>query len=124
MRFLLILLLLAGPAAAQQRAVQAFDGNWVGMRSLQCRAGGRLQNERVTMVIRNGEVTIPGLQGDPELVGSVDAQGAVRLPRFNMFGEGAGQIRGDQFEGEHVNRSRNCLINYTLRREVTAPRRR
>jgi len=33
-------------------------------------------------------------------------------------------VRGDHFEGEHMNRSRNCLINYDLRREAPAPRRR
>jgi hypothetical protein len=124
MRALLILALLAFPAAAQQRHVQAFDGTWVGMRTLQCRVGGRLQRERVTMTIRNGEVTVPGLLGDPELVGRVDAQGEVRLPNFNTFGPGEGTIRGDHFEGEHMNRSRNCLMNYDLRREVPAQRRR
>ena len=64
MRILLVLALLAIPAAAQQqqqRSVAVHDGTWVGMRTLQCRAGGRLQRERVTMTIRNGEVTVPGL---------------------------------------------------------------
>jgi hypothetical protein len=103
--------------------VAVHDGSWVGMRTLQCRVGGRLQRERVTMTIRNGEVTVPGLLGDPELVGTVDAQGEVRLPRFNTFGPGEGTVRGDHFEGEHMNRSRNCLINYDLRREAPARRR-
>jgi|GEM_PF-3966092 hypothetical protein len=124
MRILLLLALLAMPAAAQPRGVAVHDGSWVGMRTLQCRVGGRLQRERVTMTIRNGEVTVPGLLGDPELVGTVDAQGEVRLPRFNTFGPGEGTVRGDHFEGEHMNRSRNCLINYDLRREAPAPRRR
>ncbi|WP_353212919.1 hypothetical protein [Rhodovarius sp.] len=124
MRILLLLALLAMPAAAQPRGVAVHDGSWVGMRTLQCRVGGRLQRERVTMTIRNGEVTVPGLLGDPELVGTVDAQGEVRLPRFNTFGPGEGTVRGDHFEGEHMNRSRNCLINYDLRREAAAPRRR
>ena len=124
MRILLVLALLAIPAAAQQpRSVAVHDGTWVGMRTLQCRAGGRLQRERVTMTIRNGEVTVPGLLGDPELIGTVDAQGEVRLPRFNTFGPGEGTVRGDHFEGEHMNRSRNCLINYDLRREAAARRR-
>ena len=124
MRIILLLALLAMPAAAQPRGVAVHDGSWVGMRTLQCRVGGRLQRERVTMTIRNGEVTVPGLLGDPELVGTVDAQGEVRLPRFNTFGPGEGTVRGDHFEGEHMNRSRNCLINYDLRREAPAPRRR
>ncbi|WP_368418146.1 hypothetical protein [Rhodovarius sp.] len=124
MRILLLLALLAMPAAAQPRGVAVHDGSWVGMRTLQCRVGGRLQRERVTMTIRNGEVTVPGLLGDPELVGTVDAQGEVRLPRFNTFGPGEGTVRGDHFEGEHMNRSRNCLINYDLRREAAALRRR
>ena len=111
------------PAAAQPRGVAVHDGSWVGMRTLQCRVGGRLQRERVTMTIRNGEVTVPGLLGDPELIGTVDAQGEVRLPRFNTFGPGEGTVRGDHFEGEHMNRSRNCLINYDLRREPPARRR-
>lgn len=123
MRILLLLALLAMPAAAQQRGVAAHDGSWVGMRTLQCRVGGRLQRERVTMTIRNGEVIVPGLLGDPELIGTVDAQGEVRLPRFNTFGPGEGTVRGDHFEGEHMNRSRNCLMNYDLRREAE-PRRR
>jgi len=123
MRILLLLALLAMPAAAQPRGVAVHDGSWVGMRTLQCRVGGRLQRERVTMTIRNGEVTVPGLLGDPELVGTVDAQGEVRLPRFNTFGPGEGTVRGDHFEGEHMNGSRNCLINYDLRREAPARRR-
>jgi hypothetical protein len=93
------------------------------MRTLQCRVGGRLQRERVTMTIRNGEVTVPGLLGDPELIGTVDARGEVRLPQFNTFGRGEGTIRGDHFEGEHMNRSRNCLMNYDLRREPAPARR-
>ena len=123
MRILLLLALLAMPAAAQPRGVAVHDGSWVGMRTLQCRVGGRLQRERATMTIRNGEVTVPGLLGDPELIGTVDAQGEVRLPRFNTFGPGEGTVRGDHFEGEHMNRSRNCLINYDLRREAPARRR-
>jgi hypothetical protein len=123
MRILLLLALLAIPAAAQQRGLAIYDGSWVGMRTLQCRVGGRLQRERVTMTIRNGEVTVPGLLGDPELIGTVDARGEVRLPQFNTFGRGEGTIRGDHFEGEHMNRSRNCLMNYDLRREPAPARR-
>ena len=85
MRILLLLALLAMPAAAQPRGVAVHDGSWVGMRTLQCRVGGRLQRERVTMTIRNGEVTVPGLLGDPELVGTVDAQGRPNLAPYSFF---------------------------------------
>ena len=126
-RLALIALLFAAPVhapALAQTRVTTHDGTWVGIRTLQCRVGGRLQRERVTVTVRDGQMTIPGLLGDPELVGTVAADGAVRLPRFNTFGEGEGMIRGDHFEGEHMNRTRNCLMNYDLRREAPAAARR
>jgi len=124
MRLLLLALLLAAQPAFAQPRVQSFDGAWEGTRHLSCRSGGRISRERVTVQVSGGQVTIPALQGDPEMVGSVDAEGVLRLPRFNTFGEGTGRITGDEFNGRQDNRTGNCAMIYELRRQAPLPRRR
>lgn len=124
MRLLLLALLLAGSGAFAQPRLQSFDGAWEGTRYLSCRSGGRISRERVTVQIAGGQVTIPALLGDPEMVGSVNAEGVVSLPRFNTFREGGGRISGDEFAGRQENRTGNCAMIYELRRQPPAPRRR
>ncbi len=125
MRHLLLaaLLLAATPVFAQPR-LQAFDGAWEGTRYLSCRSGGRISRERVTLHISGGVVTIPAMLGDPEMTGTVNAEGVVQLPRFNTFGEGSGQITGDAFNGQQPNRTGNCSMIYELQRQAPPPRRR
>ena len=112
---LALMLLLAVPAAAQR--TQPLDGVYAGFRSHECRAGGRLGRERVTMQVAAGRATLPAMLGDPEMVGEVNPQGAVTLPRFGTFQAGTGQITGDRFEGRQANRPNSCWMNYDLRRE-------
>ena len=111
----LALLLLAVPAQAQRG--QPLDGGYTGFRTHECRAGGRLARDRVTMRVAGGRATLPAMLGDPELVGEVNAQGAVTLPAFGTFQPGTGQITGDRFEGRQANRPNSCWMNYDLRRD-------
>jgi hypothetical protein len=114
-------LLLAAPAASAQRA-QPFDGVWAGVRIHECRAGGRLSRERITMQVGQGGATLPALLGDPDLQGQVTPQGAVSLPGFGTFRAGTGQITGNRFEGRQANRTETCWMSYDLRREESRRR--
>ena len=121
MRYLaLACLLLALPVQAQR--AQSFDGAWAGYRTHECRAGGRLSRERVTMQVNQGNVTLPALLGDPDLVGQVTPQGAVSWGAFGTFQGGAGQITANRFEGRQANRPNSCWMSYDLRREETRRR--
>ena len=111
----LALLLLALPAQAQR--AQTLDGVYAGFRTHECRAGGRLSRDRVTMQVAAGRATLPAMLGDPDLVGEVNAQGAVTLPGFGTFLAGTGQITGNRFEGRQANRPNSCSMSYDLRRE-------
>jgi len=111
----LALLLFALPAQAQRG--QPFDGVWSGFRIHECRAGGRLSRERVTMQVAAGRAILPAILGDPDLVGEVSPQGAVTLPAFGTFQAGTGQITGGRFEGRQANRPNSCWMSYDLRRE-------
>ena len=116
MRCLLLALILLAPAVHAQRPT-AYDGSWAGFRTHECRAGGRLNRERITMQVERGTVTLPALLGDPALQGQVDAQGAVGIPGWGTFLAGTGQITGDRFEGRQANRPNSCWMNYDLSRE-------
>ena len=114
MRYLILALLLMAPAHAQR--AQPLDGAWAGFRTHECRAGGRLSRERITMQVRQGTATLPALLGDPDLQGQVTPEGAVTWPGFGTFQAGVGQITGDRFEGRQANRSQSCWMTYALRR--------
>ena len=58
---LALMLLLAVPAAAQR--TQPLDGVYAGFRTHECRAGGRLGRERVTMQVAAGRATLPAMLG-------------------------------------------------------------
>ena len=117
---LLAVPLLANPGAAQRP--QPLDGAYSGFRTHECRAGGRLNRERVTMQVAGGRATLPAMLGDPELAGEVTPQGAVTLPAFGTFLAGTGQITGERFEGRQANRPNSCWMNYDLRRDPTRRR--
>lgn len=120
MRALLILLALAAPASAQRAG---FDGDWAGFRHHECRTGGRVGQERVTMQVSRGEVRLAGLAGEADLTGRVNADGAVPLPGFGLFGAATGRFAGNRFTSEHHNRSGTCSMRFELDRVVN-PRRR
>ncbi len=120
MRALLILLALAAPASAQRAS---FDGDWSGFRYHECRTGGRVGQERVTMQVARGEVRVPALAGDAELSGQVAADGAVTLPGFGLFGPATGRFANNRFTAEHRNRSGTCTMRYELERVVNQRRR-
>lgn len=113
--WLFTLALLASPAAAQR--AQPHDGLYAGFRTHECRAGGRLSRERVTMQVSGGAITLPAMLGDPDLQGQVTPQGAVTWPAFSTFLAGTGQINDGRFEGRQANRSGSCWMSYELRRE-------
>ncbi len=112
---LLAFLLLALPAGAQR--AQPLDGLYAGFRTHECRAGGRLARDRVTMRVAGGRATLPAILGDPDIVGDVTPQGAVTLPGFGTFQPGTGQISDNRFEGRQANRPNSCWMSYDLRRE-------
>lgn len=120
MRPALILLALAAPASAQRAS---FDGDWAGFRIHECRTGGRVGQERVTMQVSRGEVRLAGLAGEAELTGQVNPDGSVRLPGFGLFGAATGRFAANRFTSEHPNRSGLCSMRYELERVVN-PRRR
>jgi hypothetical protein len=111
----LAILLLAAPAAAQ-RGPTPFDGDWGGTRTHECRTGGRISIERLTMEVRRGEATVPALLGDPELSARVQPGGTLTLPAFGLFGPAEGRFEGNRFTARHVNRSGNCSMRYELQR--------
>jgi hypothetical protein len=116
----LLLLLGASPAAAQPRASGPHDGIYEGTRFQECRPGGRVRQERVVAEVRGREMTIPGLPGDPALIATIDANGAVALPGFGVFGRGTGQIfvgreNARRFTGTHPGRGA-CEVGYDLLR--------
>ncbi len=122
-RLVLAALLLAGPHAAAQRGPTAFDGDWAGTRTHECRAGGRISLERLTMQVRRGEATVPALLGDPELTARVQPDGTLTLPGFGLFGAATGRFDGARFTAQQRNRSGNCSMRYELERQAPGRRR-
>ena len=120
MRALLILLALAAPASAQRANV---DGDWSGFRYHECRTGGRVGQERVSMQVSRGEVRLAGLAGEGELTGRVNADGTVPLPGFGLFGAATGRFVGTRFTSEHRNRTGTCTMRFELERVVNQRRR-
>jgi hypothetical protein len=120
MRALLILLALAMPAAAQRAS---FDGDWAGFRYHECRTGGRVGQERVSMQVSRGEVRLSGMAGEADLTGQVNSDGSVALPGFGLFRGATGRFAGNRFTSEHPNRSGLCSMRYELERVVNQRRR-
>lgn len=120
MRALLVLLALAAPASAQRAN---FDGDWTGLRTHECRTGGRVGQERVTMQVSRGEARLAGLSGENELIGRINADGTVPLPGFGLFGAASGRFVGNRFTSEHSNRSGTCSMRFELDRVVNQRRR-
>ncbi len=120
MRAFLILLALAAPATAQRAN---FDGDWSGFRYHECRTGGRVGQERVTMQVARGEARLSGLAGDGEITGRVNADGTVQLSGFGLFGAATGRFAGTRFTSEHPNRTGTCTMRHELERAVSRPRR-
>lgn len=119
MRLLLslpLLLLAALPAEAQRSGPH--DGSYVGHRVQECRRSGRSGSQLIDAEVRGSTMTIPGFPGDPPMEVSIDANGAVRLPRLGLFGEGTGQIfegpnNARRFTGSHPGRN-DCQLTYDL----------
>jgi hypothetical protein len=128
LRALLLLMLVLAPAAgAQPRASGPHDGLYEGVRFQECRPGGRVRQERVVAEVRGREMTLPGLPGDPPLLATIDANGAVSLPRLGVFGQGQGQIfvgreNARRFTGTHPGRGA-CEMGYDLLRVAPLSRR-
>ena len=122
MRFwFLACLVFALPAQAQRGGTH--DGVYEGTRQQDCQRTGRSGQARVTAQLRGNRLEIAALPGDPALQATVDANGAVALPAFGMFGTGAGQIfegpnNTRRFTGSHPGRGQ-CQIVYDLRRTST-----
>ncbi|TCH96451.1 hypothetical protein EJV46_20975 [Roseococcus sp. SYP-B2431] len=121
MRLLLpaaMILLAAWPAEAQRGGPH--DGTYVGHRVQECRRSGRSGAQLLTAEVHGATMTIPGFPGDRPMEASIDAGGAVRMPRLGTFGEGTGQIfegpnNARRFTGSHPGRN-DCQLTYDLLR--------
>ncbi len=111
-----MILLAALPAEAQRGGPH--DGAYVGHRWQECRRSGRSGSQLIEAEVHGSTMTIPGFPGDPPMEVSIDANGAVRLPRLGLFGEGTGQIfegpnNARRFTGSHPGRN-DCQLTYDL----------
>ncbi len=127
MRLLLtvpLLLLAALPAEAQRGGPH--DGAYVGHRVQECRRSGKSGSQLLNAEVHGSTMTIPGLPGDAPMEVTIDANGAVRLPRLGTFGEGTGQIfegpnNARRFTGSHPGRN-ECQLTYDLLRRPVGRR--
>lgn len=114
------------PLSAEAQRTGPHDGIYSGHRVQECRRSGRSGSQLLTAQVHGSTMTIPGFVGDAPIEATIDGNGAVRLPRLGLFGEGTGQIyegpnNARRFTGSHPGRN-DCQLTYDLLRRSAGRR--